>query len=96
MSTDHLAPEQRFVGERNGVRPEVVMWRRAQVAKALGYFCGRCGHAGVSGIAEYADTSVEGDGTSGPTACFIQSEPAMGVFMIHMHGIEEGNENVDV
>ena len=92
----HWPSEQRFIGERNGVRPEMVMRRRTEVAKALSYLGGRCRQRGVSGVAEYTNAPVDGDGTGRPSAPLIQSEPTMGIFVVHMHGIEQGNENIDV
>ena len=72
------------------------MRRSAEVTQALGHFPGRRPYGRVSGIAEHTHASVYGDGTGRPTAPLIQSEPVVGVFMIHVHRIEQGNKHINV
>jgi len=88
VPADHRPSEERFVSKGDRVRPEMMMRCSREIAEAFRYFRRRCCNCGVSGVAEDANASVDGDGTRRPSTFFVQSKPPVGVFVIDVTGIE--------
>lgn len=96
VATDHRDPEQDVVRERNGVRPEMVVRSAAKTSQTGGHFRGGGVHGGVRGVAQDANTAINGDWACRPSVLSIPAKPTVRGFMVDMGRIEESHQDIHV
>jgi hypothetical protein len=83
------------VAKRNGIGPKVVLWTRYRVRQPAGDLR-HWEAAGIVRLGHDTNAAILGNGTCSPAQQAILGHPDVRRWMMHMRGIEQGDEHVNV